>query len=294
MSYSTRNVCAVMLLAWACACAQPNTPLASGTTAALWISLNDQGNRLRERGLCRQAVPLLLRARSAAVKELGPDHASTAIPTNNLATACLCLGEFTRAEQHFRDALAVLDGDRSSEMKAGVLNNLGVLLMHLSRMKGAEEVFSQALALSEAVHGAHHPAIATAVNSLGVLRLHAGEYIQARDLFHRSLAIWGASLGDHLDTATALNNLGVANLYLREHEQARQLTARALDLRRRLLPPSHPDVAESLFNHGIALEKLGQRKSARGAFRQAAVIRSAFASENLLGVTVDVRALGRR
>jgi tetratricopeptide (TPR) repeat protein len=290
----TSSVCAVMILAWHCASAQSNRPLASSETAGLWFPLNEQGNHLREQGHCRQAIPVLLRARSSAMKELGSNHVSTAIPTNNLAAAYLCLGEFNHAERHFRDALALLDGDRSSEMKAGILNNLGILLMSLTRTKDAEEILYQSLSITEAVHGAHHPATAIAVTSLGVLSLDAGEYTKARDLFRRSLAIWEASLGNHLDTATALNNLGVANLYLRDYEQARDLTARALDLRRRLLPPRHPDVAQSLYNHAVALDRLGQRKAARSAFHQAAAIRSAFASENVLGLTVDLRVLDKR
>ena len=56
----------------------------------------------------------------------------------------------------------------------------------------------------------------------------------------------------------------------------------------------HSDIAQSLYNHAVALDRLGQRTSARRAFREAASIKSAFASENLVGVTVDVRALDRR
>ena len=72
------------------------------------LSLNNEGNRLREQGLCRQAVPVLLRARSAALKELGPAHASIATPTNNLASAYLCLKQFADAERRFREALILI------------------------------------------------------------------------------------------------------------------------------------------------------------------------------------------
>ena len=150
------------------------------------LSLNNEGNRLREQGLCRQAVAVLLRARSAALKELGPANASIATPTNNLALAYLCLKQFASAERHFRDALTLLYDDSLIETRASILNNLGILLIQLSRTKEAEVTLLQALSLNEALHGSRHPKTALAISSLGVLRLQCGQYVQARDLFHRS------------------------------------------------------------------------------------------------------------
>jgi tetratricopeptide (TPR) repeat protein len=259
-----------------------------------WKTLSDKGNRLREQGRCRDALRLLLKARSGAVDELGPTHTSNAIPTNNLATAYFCLGELGRAERYFREALALLSADHFSTMRAGILNNLGTVLLRLDRVKDAEPLLSEALTITEAANGADHPATATAVTTVGVLRLRAGEYAQARDLFQRALAIRQTSAGDNADTATALDNLGVANLYLGENEKARDLTARALEIRRRLLPTHHPDLALSLYNYAVALERVGQRKQARAAFREAEGSRSAFASENRTGLTVHVGQLGRR
>jgi tetratricopeptide (TPR) repeat protein len=259
-----------------------------------WKTLSEEGNRLREQGRCRDALPLLLRARSGALDELGRDHVSNAIPINNLATAYLCLGEFSRAERYFREALALLGADDISTMKAGILNNLGIVLLRLNRFNEAEPLLSQALAINEAANGANHPATARAITTLGIGQMHVGEYGRARELFQRALAIWQFSAGDDRDTATALNNLGVANLYLGENEKARDLMARGLELRRRLLPSGHPDIAVSLYNYAVALEKLGQRKEARALFGEAKTSRSAFASENRTGLTVDVRLLGKQ
>lgn len=258
-----------------------------------WTSINEEGNRLREAGQCRESIPILMRARSMASAELGAKHRSIALPINNLAAAYLCLGQFTRAEQLFREALELLRDDRTA-LRAGVLNNLGLLLMRLPGMKGAEDVLNEALTLSTEVHGASHPATTIPVSSLGVLQIHAGKHERARELFRRSREILDGAGSDGLLTAAALNNLAVAHLYLREYAEARDLTARALDLRRRLLPASHPDIAQTLYNHAVALEKLGQRKSARTAFREAQTIRSTFASDNSLGLTVDVKMLDKK
>ena len=73
--------------------------------AESWQAINEQGDRLRQQGRCREAVSAFQRARSAAMKELGPSHSANANPANNLAAAYLCLGEFTQAERHFRAAL---------------------------------------------------------------------------------------------------------------------------------------------------------------------------------------------
>ena len=267
----------------------------SAAAAETWIPLSDQGNLLRGQGHCRQAVPVLSRARAAAINELGPHHQSVAVAGGNLAAAYLCLGEMSRAERHFREALAILEDNAADPTMPGILNNLGLLLMRLTRNKEAEEVLHQALARSEGLLGPDHPHTAAATTSLGVLQLRSGEYEQARDLFRRSLAVWEVTRGaDHVDTAAALNNLGVAYLYLGEYERGKEFTARALDLRRRLLPPGHPDIAESLYNHAVSLKKLNQSQAASAAFREAASIRQTYAHENLLGITVDLRVLERK
>lgn len=267
-------------------------PIAAALGIEAWIPLNDQGNRLREQGHCRQAVGVLAHARSLAIEELGPSDPAAAIASNNLGTAYLCLGELTAAEGHFRDAIAALDAGPPSALQAGILSNFAILLTRLSRLKEAEQALNRALRLHETLHGPEHPQTAAAVNSLGVLRLQAGGYAEAHNLFLRAHAVWESSLGpDHLHTAAALNNLGAACLYLGDYERARDFTARALDLRRRLLPPSHPDIAQSLYNYAVSLKKLGFRKGAKNAFREAASVRRANAAENVLGVRVDVRAL---
>jgi tetratricopeptide (TPR) repeat protein len=266
--------------------------LAGVAVAETWLPLNEQGNLLRENGRCRQAVPVLKQAKSTAIQELGPKHPFVAIPTNNLATAFLCLDELTRAEELFRECLAILDNDPTDLMQPGILNNLAILLMRLSRLQEAEQLLERALALSETRLGPHHRHTASVTISLGVLWLRAGQYMRARDMLRRSVDIWEISVGtEHTGTATALNNLGVAHLYLGEYEQARVLTAQALERRRRLLPARHPDIAESLHNYAVSLEKLGQRKLARKAFGEAGSIRKTHVRDNVLGVTVDVRLL---
>jgi tetratricopeptide (TPR) repeat protein len=258
---------------------------------AQWQKLNDEGEALQKQGQCRKAIPVLKRAQTATADAVGPNHAFMAIPTNNLAAAYLCLGELTSAERHFREAMN-LTAAGSPETRAGILNNYGVLLTQSKRMAEAAEVFKEVLVINEAVHGASHPSAAIALTNLGTLHVKCGEYEKARNLFGRSLSIWEASPGNDLNMATALNNLGVVSLYLNRMHEAMAFSERALDLRRKLLPQYHHDIAQSLFNYAVVLDRLGQRELARKAFKEAALIRSSFASANLNGLTVDVKALG--
>jgi len=259
--------------------------------AQSWDALNDEGNSLRARGLCRQAVSVLQRAQTAAIN--APANPSAlAISTNNLAATYLCLREFTQAERHFREALKLLENDRSTELRAGILINLGVLMIHLSREKEAESLLRQSLASAESV--GRGTTTASALASLGVLHMQLGGYREARELFLRSLEIWQAANPNGVEAATTLNNLGAVSLYLHEFSEAKDTIARALEIRRRLLPKAHPDIAQSLYNYGVALDKLRERKPAREAFSEAASMRAAFDSTNLIGVTVDVKLLNKR
>lgn len=260
-----------------------------------WRVFNDQGNQLREQGSCREAVPLLMRARSVALETLGPRHPYNGIPISNLASAYLCLGESTRAERHFREALALAASAETRDLHAGILNNLAILLIDQNRPKEAAELLNEAITANHAIYGGDHPQTGAAITSLGVLRLKAGQHREAAGLFRRALHIYEVSLGpEHLHTAATLNNLGAATLYLGDYRLAMALTARALAVRRRYLPADHPDIAQSLHNYGVSLEKQGNRKAARYYLRQARAIHQTFASSNSVGITVDARALKAR
>jgi tetratricopeptide (TPR) repeat protein len=68
-----------------------------------------------------------------------------------------------------------------------------------------------------------------------------------------------------LDLASVLNILGTSQAGLGRPAQAAPLLARALDIRRRLLPAPHIDLAVSLNNHAGALLLTGEFDAARAA-----------------------------
>ncbi|MFN7933728.1 MAG: hypothetical protein U0R19_10390 [Bryobacteraceae bacterium] len=65
-------------------------------------------------------------------------------------------------------------------------------------------------------------------------------------------------------------------------------------MRRKLLPAHHPDLGVSFYNHAVALEKTGDRRASKTAYREAKIIRASHAAESLTGLTVDRKELERR
>ena len=66
------------------------------------------------------------------------------------------------------------------------------------------------------------------------------------------MRVWRSSLESSSPlTAMGLTNLGEVQYDLREYAAAKQSHEQALAIRRKSLPPDHPDIANSLNNLGM-------------------------------------------
>ncbi len=73
--------------------------------------------------------------------------------------------------------------------------------------------------------------------------------------------------------ARLMNTVGMVYVNLGLLDQAKPLIERALEMRRELLGPDHPDVAESLHNYAEVLSWRGELDQAEPMFREAVAIR---------------------
>ena len=86
---------------------------------------------------------------------------------------------------------------------------------------------------------------------VGQMSLHLGRLDEAQRRLEQAVAIRRAALGSRsLDLANSLIHLSWVYRTRNDHPSARKLVAEALDIRRSVLPPNHPDVAEALYESG--------------------------------------------
>src|SRR5262249_16950413 len=90
---------------------------------------------------------------------------------------------------------------------ANVLQNLGLVMRKLKRSREAREHLGRALAIQQALYGAHHPSVAMGANALGAVwsDRDSGEALR---WFEQSLAVTIRTFGsDHPQAVLHRNNL---------------------------------------------------------------------------------------
>jgi len=134
----------------------------------------------------------------------------------------------------YRSALPLFEqewGPRHPEV-AGVLNNMGLLLLDLDRPELALEHIRRSLAIREAALGPEHPEMGKMLNNLGLALEQAGRIDEAAQTFERAYALRQRVLGpEHPDVAKPLANLSALELGRGRLDEAARHAARALAIR---------------------------------------------------------------
>ncbi len=160
---------------------------------------------------------------------------------NGAGTIAMEQGDYARAGEWLRLALALWRKAGNEHRAAGVLLNLGLLERRQRDFAAARAAFEESLAIYERV-GAPR-GVAHALNNLGVVALEREEYAAAQPLLERSLEIKRA-LGDKRSMAASLNNLAEASLELGDLAAARAHCTAGLTLRREVR--DEPGIVDSL------------------------------------------------
>ena len=109
------------------------------------------------------------------------------------------------------------------------LNNLAQLLQDTNRMKEAEPLMRQALAIDEAAFGDEHPRVAIGLNNLAQLLKDTNRIKEAEPLMRQALAIDEAAFGEeHPRVANCLNNLATLLQDTNRMQEAEPLMRQAL------------------------------------------------------------------
>jgi tetratricopeptide (TPR) repeat protein/predicted Ser/Thr protein kinase len=203
------------------------------------------------------------------------------------------LGMFDQAAIELRRAAEIRRSLGSDDQLATTLVALANALSEDADGTGAEAPAQEALAMRQRMFGEIDERTAAAWEAVGAAFGAQGRGNQQIDAHQHSVTI-RRHLGQPEPLARGLSNLGMALSNAGQYERAAILHREALDIRRRILPANHPDIASSLDNRAAALAQLGALADAADLQREALAIRRTVYGEVHPFVALSLNNLGVR
>lgn len=214
----------------------------------------------------------------AAIHGPAPEGLDLATVQNGLGVNAWERGEMSRAEQCYRQALAIRQklAPRSLHV-AESYNNLGAVEQQLGDLAKAEKYERNALAIRQAL-APNSLAVAETLHGLGRVYMDRGDLAKSEQYLQQSLDI-RLKLGPG-SRDLALSFIGLANLASRRGDLAKQenYLQQALDLDEKLNPADRAAISQGL---GAACLQRGQPEKAEEYFRQALAIRQELLPDSL-------------
>lgn len=167
-------------------------------------------------------------------------------------------GDYTQAEQYFREGLVVARESGRQVVVSFLLANLGWLVMICGEYMQAEEYFQEGLSLAQ--RSGHRERISAQLANLGVVAHFRGNYARAEGLFQEGLAV-AREIGHRERISDLLLNLGTLALCNKDYARAEELLQESLATAREM---GHHENACHL------LASLGEVAYDRGDYKRAA------------------------
>ncbi len=180
------------------------------------------------------------------------------------------------------------------DLRASVLDRMGVILAKSGKLDQAKTHFEESLALLEKQHGAESlPAMRTYFHLANVM-FFQGRYQDAEQHYLRTAQIEEKLLGPgHPDLGLVLSNLSEALMSQGKLEQALQYGQRSYAILKAALGEDNPLAAETLNNIGVNLLKLKRYAEARKTIERALVLIEAARGPEHPAVATSSYSLGR-
>lgn len=215
------------------------------------LSLYDEARALKEEAL---------RDRLAADPS---DREELASAINNLGRLFYDLGDYPRAEDSFRRAVAMWR--RLGDERGAVLGtrNLAALLAADGRPAEALALHRSLVEAQRGLYGPRDPEVAESLYGLAILHRSSGMPAEADALLRQALEIFEETLGPrHTRVAAVLSSRGRVLHTLGRLDEARDSFERALALRLERLGDDHVHVAHTRKNLAALLLDLGETADA--------------------------------
>lgn len=175
------------------------------------------------------------------------------------------------------DLLTGVSSDRGRLLYAEALAYHGRLLSEMNQTDEGRQRLERALAITRDVESGDRVELAERLNDMASVYFRKGDYDRALPLLEEALEIRRRldrrNDTDSMVTATLLNNMGLMNYLAGRSEVAEPLFIEALELRREILPPNHPEIAQTLTNLGLMLKDYGRPERAVALLEEALEVR---------------------
>jgi CHAT domain-containing protein/tetratricopeptide (TPR) repeat protein len=231
---------------------------------------------LHERGNVQEAAAMAQRAYDVAARTYSSTSIELGDYTNRVARAQIALGNYPRAEQLYRESLAVREKAAGPDSLAAAesIGGLARVALNSNDNASSETRHRRSLAIRERVFGPDHPQVANDVFNLGLLSYRRRDFKNALDLYARALRIREEAFGrSHPTIAFALNNLGLVYWRQGDYPRAEEFFGRSLALREQLYGPDSLRVTTSLTNLGIIAKETGNYELAESRYLRALEIK---------------------
>ncbi len=217
----------------------------------------------------RKALPLLPEPEQARVKlKIGKVYDT--------------IGNFSEAEELFRQALAMAEAQGDPSLQASC--QIGIGEIHRKQSKYAEsgqmfELARQVCTASNDLSG-----LAKSLVCSGSLALYQGDYESANNYYTQSLAI-RRQLNQRADEANLLNNMAIVAANQGAFDEASAIFMQSLEIRRQLEDRWH--IANSLSNLGQLAQLQGKYEEAREFLEEAVAIHQETGDKWMMGNAIN-------
>jgi len=225
-----------------------------------------EGLELYRQGRFEEALQALDEARQGY--QAAGDAASEAQTLNDAANVYATWGDYTRADDLYRQALHtfIAVGDRENEGAAW--NNLGNLALLTGEFAAAQEHYAQAIEIWRELGLPEREA--ASLNGLGLAWREVGDYGRALDSFEQALEIARQLHEAPEEQGDALNNIGTVHYAQGHLALALDYFEQALELYRE--PPNPLKEAAGMNNLGSVYAELGEYQTALDYFARSRAV----------------------
>jgi CHAT domain-containing protein/Tfp pilus assembly protein PilF len=197
--------------------------------------LNTRCNTLYKEGKWEETVALATQTSILARRYLGDKHVLYAESLDNLATAQTVLGDFSKAECLYREAIDVF---RETASEESVQLGLGICILNFAKFylttaqyDKAEQLFHDAAPILEIAVGKNHFLVAQNLGNLATLYQSMGNFKAGEPLFRQALDIARITYGQDSEYYVHhLNNLAVLHLYMNDFVTALPLLREIVEI----------------------------------------------------------------
>ena len=165
------------------------------------------------------------------------------------------------------------------------LNELGSTLVDLSEFDDAAVLHQRALDISRRILGDSARATALSLAGLGLAMQLQGRYDEANAMFKQALAFQPPTREGRAHRAMVLANAGWLAEARGDNAAAQSAFEESLAIRRELLSPMHPELANALYNLAYMRMRLGDLASAEPLAREGLEMSSALFGDGHPSVT---------